>query len=387
MPKFFWDIDMPLLRVLMAIEDRGICIDPRQLDTFANSLDESLAQIELPLNPFSPKQIAEYVYNGLNIEPWKFTATGQPSTEEDVLETIDDPVVKKILAYKRLYKERGTYIQNYLERLSPEGRIHPEFKQCSTATARLSCARPNLQNVPKDDSEMRKLFVAPPEKTLVRVDWNQIELRFFASYVGEEAMIEAFKHGDDIHAWTGERMAKLGKVLSRTDMKVINFMTLYGGGAWSLSQQFHIPIDDAKEIQRVYFEAFPGIKKYMADIREQCEDKKEVTNWVGRKRRMDAMYASDWRIREQGIREGINTPIQSGAHEIVKLAMIALHYQHSAPMILQVHDELLFEVDEKDATDYAQWLKEYIPTLTELNGCSFPVDISTGKNWKEAMGE
>jgi len=379
-PDFFWKIDMPLLGTIMAMEDRGISLDPKYLSNFNDYLGAELAKIELPLNAFSPKQVGEYIYGALGIEPWKFTETGQPSTDADVLEMIDDPIVAKILQYKKLYKERGTYIQNYVEGLSPEGRIHPEFKQCRTATGRLTCARPNLQNVPKEGSEMRALFVAPPGKLLVRVDWSQLELRVFAALTQDPEMIKAFAEGRDIHQETANLMG-----LSRYQAKTANFLMLYGGGAWKISQEFHIPIDRAKEGLARYFQKFPGIKKYMDETEKVATETKMVTMWTGRTRRMDALFAEDWRVRQQGIREAINTPIQGGAGEIVKIAMNELHYKHNAPLLLQVHDELLFEVDEKDAKEYALWLKEYIPTITEINGMRFPVAVGLGKTWLEAM--
>ena len=380
-PDFFWKIDMPLLHTIMAMEDRGISLDPKYLSNFNDYLGAELAKIELPLNAFSPKQVGDYIYGTLGIEPWKFTETGQPSTDADVLEMIDDPVVAKILQYKKLYKERGTYIQNYVEGLSPEGRIHPEFKQCRTATGRLACARPNLQNVPREGSEMRALFVAPPGKLLVRVDWDKIEWRLIAAITQDPAMLKVFREGRNVHQESANIFG-----LSYEGGKKVNYLMSYGGQAWKISQEFHIPLDRAKAGLALYFETYPGVKGYMVDTEKAALETKKVSMWTGRTRRMDALFAEDWRVRQQGIREAINTPIQGGAGEIVKTAMNELHHKHQAPMLLQVHDELLFEVDEKDAKEYANWLKEYIPTITTINGMAFPVAVGIGRNWLEAMG-
>lgn len=382
LPKHFWTIDMPLLPVIMAMEDRGIMIDLTMLGEFEEHLTKALKDIDLPLNPFSPPQVISYVYGDLGIEPWKFTDSGQPSTAEEVLETIDDPVVKKILEYKSYYKEKGTYVENYVERLTTDGRVHCEFKQCRTATGRLSSARPNLQNVPKEGSEMRKLFVAPEGKKLVRLDYSQLELRVFAAITQDPVMLKAFEEGRDIHQETADATG-----LTRYQAKTVNFLMLYGGGAWKISREFHIPIDQAKACIARYYELFPAIKKYFAEIKEQVEETKKVYDWFGRMRRMDALYAEDWRIREQGMREAINMPVQGTAAEVVKLAMIDLHEKHNAPLILQVHDELVFEVNEKDAIDYAQWLEEYVPSLVEINGTRFPVEVNVGQNWLESMEE
>jgi len=384
LPEHFWTIDMPLLPVIMAIEDRGVAINPNKLGEMGEYLAKAIEEIKaanlLPLHPFSPLQVQSYVYGELGIEPFKFTPTGQPSVEEEVLETIDDPVVKKILEYKGLYKEKDTYVENYVERLTLDNRVHPEFKQCRTATGRLSCARPNLQNVPK--TEMRTLFVAPPGKKLIRVDWKQIELIVLAIISGDEEMLRVLTSSPmgDIHQATADALG-----LSRYDGKTFNFAMIYRAEPWTLSQEFHIPIDQAKSYMARYFEKYPGIRRYYTKIEEEAGANKKLYNLFGRMRRFDALYAEDWRVRKQGLKEAINFPIQSTAGEIVKLSMIDLDNKHSAPMILQVHDELLFEVDEKDTLEYAHWLEEYIPTLVEIEGVRFPVDVSIGNNWWEAM--
>jgi DNA polymerase-1 len=270
-------------------------------------------------------------------------------------------------------------VENYIKRARADGRIHAEFKQVSTATGRLSCANPNLQNVPRRDdvrAHMRRLFVAPRGKVLVRADFNQLELRVFAALAGEEKMAEIFAKGGDIHQMTADSLG-----IDRYAAKTINFLMLYGGGAWKISEEFHIPIDKAKSYIKRYFEMFPGIRHYYEQVLEEAKETKKVTMWTGRERRMDALYAEDWRVRKQGEREAINTPIQGGAVEIVKIAMNDLHYKHKAPMILQVHDELIFEVPAKDGKEYARWVKKYVPKLTTINGVKFPVDVSIGRNW------
>jgi DNA polymerase-1 len=375
MPQHFWDIDMPLLPVIMAMEDRGIKIDPNFIQEYALTLDSELKKLDIPLNVHAPEQVRSYVYGTLGIEPWQFTATGAPSVEAEVLETIDDPLVDKILEYKHLYKEKGTYIDSYLHKVDLDGRIRGEFKQTRTATGRLSAANPNLQNVAKTD--LRKLFIAEEGHKLIRADWKQIELRVFAALTGEERMIDALLKGRSIHQETADALG-----LSYDEGKTINFLMLFGGEAWSVSREFHVPIDDAKAVMRNYFTSFPGIKKYQEEQKAKAHEERRVYNYFGRLRRLDEMYTEDWRIKKKGEKEAINTPIQGTAGEIVKIAMIELH-KKDAPMLLQVHDELLFEVDEKEAKDYAKWLEAYLPMLVEINGINFPVDIGIGGSWWE----
>ena len=378
LPEHYFTIDMPLLHVLMAMEDRGIMVDPKKLGNYEAYLNKEIGSIELPFNPYSTKQLKDYIYGKLKVQPFSFTPSGEPSVDADVLETIDDPIVKKVLAYKSLYTEKNTYTKNYVKCLELGERIHPEFKQVRTATGRLSSANPNLQNVPREGA-MRSLFIAPEGKKLIRIDWYQLELYVLAAISGEENLLAAVKAGRNLHQETADMTG-----FTYDDAKTLNYLMIYGGGPWKVSQQFHIPLDVAKEYIAQYFRKYPGIKRYMNEQEAKAIEERKVTSWFGRTRRLDAMYAEDWRVRKEGIREAINTPVQGTGAEIVKIAMIDLHYKHKAQMLLQVHDELLLEVDAEEADEYAQWLGDYLPTLTEINNVRFPVGIGVGQNWKEA---
>lgn len=377
LPQHFWAIDMLLLPVLMKMEDRGILVDSNFLQEYAKTLDERLKEIDLKgINPYSPDQVADYVYNKLGYQVTKKTETGKPSTDKEVLESIDDPIVQGILEYREVYKERKTYVGAYAERMSTDGRIHCEFKQVSTVTGRLSSANPNLQNVTK--GSLRKLFIPSPGKLLVVLDWQQIELRVFATLVQEQKMLDALHAGRSIHQETADVLN-----IPYDDGKVINFLMLYGGGAWKISQEFHVPIDDAHSMLSRYYKAYPGIKIYHERQREIARTERQVTTWSGRTRRLDGMYSEDKRTIHDAENLAINLPVQGTAGEIVKLAMIDLD-KKDAPMLLSVHDELLFEVETSRARDYGYWLKEYVPTITEINGEKFPVDVGTERNWFEA---
>lgn len=383
LPKHYFDIDLPLLPVLMAMEDRGIQIDPAILTDLDKELDNRLADIDLPLNPHANREIQSYVYGTLEIEPWKFTDTGEPSVEKEVLETIPDPLVKAIIEYKELHKEKGTYVTNYIDAADEADRIHPEFKQTSTSTSRLSCARPNLQNVFKRDErvKLRALFVAPQGKKIIRADYNQLDFRTLAAITQDPTIVKALNAGKKIHQVTAEELN-----IKYDDAKTTNFGTMFGQEAWGLSFELGISIGEAKAFLKHYFERFPNLKKYRDQMTEIVKSEKRVTiPFTNRTRRIDAMYADQWRIRQEGIKEAINMPVQGLEAEVVKIGMIDLHNKHCAPMVLQVHDELLFEVDEKDALDYAHWIKEYIPTVVEFGGMRFPVSVGIGQNWYEAM--
>lgn len=377
LPWHYWNIDMPLLEVLMAIEDRGIQIDPDFLDRYARSLDDQLARIDLPFRPFANQEIQSYVYGYLGIEPWKFTKGGDPSTEADVLETIDDPVVQELLKFKGLYKERNTDAKGYKQAIDPEGRIHTELKQTATSTGRLSSANPNLQNVVKK-GDMRKLFIAPEGKQLIRLDYKLIEFGMLAILSGDQKLIQAFLNGD-VHQETADALS-----MSRDDAKHINYLIQNGGTAWGMSREYGIPIETAKRHYNTYYERFPALYNFQQKTVEEAKESKRVKGYFGRERRIDALFAKDWRIIQAGEREAKTFPMQNGAAEIVKLAMIDLHYKHQAPMLLQIHDELLFEIDDKDVVEYAHWLKDYVPKITEINGVQFPVEVGIGQNWVEA---
>ncbi len=381
LPQHFWDIDMPLLPVLMRMEDRGILVDPNFLQKYAQELDTQLAGFDLPLNPFAPQEIQSYVYGVLAIEPWRFTPSGAPSTDAEALEDIEDPVVKKILEYKEVYQDRNTYASGYMKAMDDEGRIHSEFKQTSTATGRLSSANPNLQNVVKkgDRVELRKLFVVPRGKKMIRMDWKLVEFGMLAVLAKDDALIDAFLHSD-VHALTAKALG-----VDRDTGKHINFLIQNGGTAWGISKTYGIPLDEAKTHYNKYMEKFPAIKRFQEETVAKAKETKYAQGPFGRRRRLDALFAQDWRVRQEGENEAKTMPMQNGAAELVKLAMIHLDHDHNAPQILQVHDEILFEVPEEEARDYATWLKSYVPTITEIQGIQFPVELSIGNSWWECL--
>ena len=261
--------------------------------------------------------------------------------------------------------------------------IHPEFKQTSTSTARLSCARPNLQNVFKRDDrvKVRQLFVAPPGFAVVRMDFNQLDYRCLAALTKDEILIRALASDKKIHQVTAEELN-----ISYDDAKTTNFAILFGAEAWSISQSLHITIQQAKDFLAHYFEKFLESRSTGRKWKPSSGRTKRVRGYYGRERRIDALFVDNWRIQQEGIKEGICWPVQNLEAEVVKRAMINLHYNHAAPIVCQIHDELLLYIPENQAKEYAYWLRDYIPLmLGEINGVRFPVGVGYGKNWLEAM--
>ncbi len=212
-------------------------------------------------------------------------------------------------------------------------------------------------------------------------DYNQLEYRALAAITQGPTLVAALNANKKIHQVTADEMG-----LKYDDAKTVNFGVLFGQEAWSLSQQLHITVGEAKAFLKRYFERFPNIKAYrekMADIAKR--DKKVSVPFTGRTRRIDAMYFEQWQVQQEGIKEAVNLPVQGLESEVVKIGMNDLHYKHSAPMILQVHDELLFEVDDKDVSEFAHWVKAYIPTIVEFGGMRFPVEVGVGQSWYESM--
>lgn len=226
---------------------------------------------------------------------------------------------------------------------------------------------------------MRKLIVAKEGYKLVRMDFDQLDFRALACITLDPVLLSALSAGKKIHTVTAE---KLG--ITYDNAKTVNFGMMFGQEAWALASQLHISLGDAKAFLVDYFKTFPGIKKFREEMTERIKAEKKVTiPFTGRTRRIDAMYVDQWRIQQEGIKEGINLPVQGTEAEVVKIVMIDLHYKHHAPMVLQVHDELLFEVPEKEAMTYAEWLIGYVPRIIAINDVTFPVAVTVGKNWKE----
>ncbi len=393
----FYEVELRLIPVLVAMELRGILLDQDVLREQGKSLEILLDQLKNELfhlageefNPNSPKQVAYILFEKLKLPIIKRTKTG-PSTDALVLEELaaQHPLPEKLLAYRELEKLLNTYVRTLPEHINPEtGRIHTSFNQSVTATGRLSSSEPNLQNIPirsQLGGQIREAFIAPPGRVLLGADYSQIELRILAHIAQDRGLIEAFRRDEDIHARTAATIfgIPLESVTppQRDIAKRINFGLAYGMSSYGLAQWAKIPRKEADHFIKSYFASYPGVKAYMEHIVQQAKEQGYVESLLGRRR-----YFRKLDSRSQ--REAINMPIQSTAADLMKLAMIRLFEkikagELQADMLLQIHDELVFEVDEDKADRSADLIRETMEGVMEL-AVPLKVDMKIGRNWGE----
>jgi DNA polymerase I len=406
--KLFFEVESPLLKVLADMEITGIRLDKsvlkeqsialeKDIETFEKDIYETAGQ---KFNIASPKQVGEILFEKLKIiEKPKKTKTGQYATGEDILQKLafKHEIVDKILTYRELQKLKSTYVDALPELINPEtGRIHTSYNQAVAATGRLSSNNPNLQNIPirtERGKSIRKAFIPKNEDyILLAADYSQIELRIIASLSKDAGMIEAFKNGQDIHASTaakiyGIELAEVTKEMRR-NAKMVNFGIIYGISAFGLSERLNIPRKEAADIISQYFEKFPGIKKYMEDVVIQAKEKKYVETLFGRKRYLPDIDSRNAVVRGFAERNAINAPIQGTAADMIKMAMVELHKKMTAEkfeskMILQVHDELVFDVKKTEKAKLEKLVKETMQNAVQLD-VPVIVEIGEGENWLEA---
>jgi DNA polymerase-1 len=406
--NLFNDIEMPLLPVLAKMELNGVSIDKGALADYADKLREELIKIEKEIYQLageeflisSPKQLGIILFEKLNIESnAKKTKTKQYSTSEEVLSRLENkhPIVGKVLDYRGLRKLLNTYVEALPSLINGRtGKIHTSFNQAVTATGRLSSVNPNLQNIPIREErgrEIRKAFI-PSAKNMVYLsaDYSQIELRIMASMSEDENMIEAFNKNTDIHAITASRIFGVDVADVTPEMrrkaKTANFGIIYGISSFGLSQRLNISRSEAKEVIDGYFKAFPGVKKYMDSCIEEARKNGFVKTLLGRKRYLSDINSANSVVRGVAERNAINTPIQGTAADIIKIAMIAIHKrieeeQLESKMIIQVHDELNFDVYENELDKMWQIVKNEMENAFKLK-VPLTVDIGKGSNWLEA---
>ncbi len=408
--KVFSEIEMPLIPVLAEVERNGVILDTELLEEYEYIAEKAIHSLEKEIyhltgeefNIASPAQMKEVLFEKLKLEPIqnKKTKTGL-STAAGELEKMlgQHPVIEKIMEYRELTKLQSTYITALPKLVSPTtGRIHTSYNQTIAATGRLSSTDPNLQNIPIKDNrhelEIRKAFVAEPGYKLLSIDYSQIELRMVAHLSGDKNMLEVFKKGEDIHTNTASQIFGVPKSevtkAHRRDAKTINFGILYGLSGFGLSSRIQeIDMKDAQDFINKYFEAYPGIKVYMEKVKEEVRENGFVRNEIGRIRRFPEIKSSQFFIRSAAERAAINFPIQSLAADVIKLAMLKIHPLLSSSakagnpdcrMILQVHDELVFEVKEKKVKEYEGLLK---PLMEQAIKLTVPITVESkiGDNW------
>ena len=400
--RLFDDLETPLIPVLAEMELAGVGIDAAFFTRMRARLEEELRLIRGDLyrvagtdfNIHSTPQLRQVLFERLELPVLKRTKTG-PSTDSTVLEELaaaGHELPRLLMEYRQLDKLRGTYVDALPALVNPETRrIHTTFNQSVAATGRLSSSDPNLQNIPVRTDlgrEIRKGFVAPPGALLLTADYSQIELRVLAHYSGDPVFVRAFREEKDIHRETAAVVfdVAVDEVTGqmRDQAKTVNFATIYGQGPFSLSRRLGISMDEAKAFIAAYFERFAGVRRYLDEQVERAKETGYVETLLGRRRRVPELWAKSWNVRQFGERVACNTPIQGTAADLIKAAMIRLaailEGDPGARMLLQVHDELVFEVAEDRVEELAATATEAMESAMELD-VPLRVDVGAGKSW------
>lgn len=402
--RAFYEIDLPLCPVLARMEREGLLVDRKALAHFGQILTEGIRQEEQtihqlagePFNILSPKQLGHILFDKLGLPPIKKTKTGY-STNAEVLEKLrpQHDIIAHILEYRHLTKLNSTYVEGLSRVIGSDGRIHTSFQNTVTATGRLSSTEPNLQNIPVRTplgAEMRKMFGAPAGKVLVDADYSQIELRLLAHISGDPAMIDAFRTGMDIHTITASQvfdveLAAVSAEMRRT-AKAVNFGIVYGISPFSLSEDIHVSVQQAREYMERYLDHYAGVRSYMERVVEQGRRDGYVSTLYGRRRWLPELKSSNFNTRSFGERVALNMPIQGTAADIIKLAMLrvdtALEREGlAARLVLQVHDELLVECPEEEAEQVRHLLRQEMEQVAQLS-VALLADAKVGHTWAEA---
>ena len=404
MDKLYYEIELPLCRVLAEMQDTGFMVDRMALSAFGDSLTGSIDALRNEIykqaggefNINSPKQLGEVLFERLVLPAGKKTKTGW-STNADVLEKLrgKHPIIDMILAYRMLTKLKSTYADGLLKLIDPDGRIRTNFQMTVTATGRLSSTEPNLQNIPvrkELGAQIRKMFIASEGKMLVDADYSQIELRLLAHISGDEHMQAAFMSGEDIHRVTASQVfnTPLSEVtsLQRSRAKAVNFGIVYGISSWSLAQDIGVFPNEAKAYMDAYLEKYSGVREYMKNIVEKAKAEGYVKTLYNRRRALPELKSSNFNTRSFGERVALNMPIQGTAADIIKLAMVNVYNRLKAEgleskLILQVHDELICECPEHEAQRVAELLSEEMSGAAKLS-VPLTVDAKIGHSWAEA---
>ncbi len=406
--ELFDDIEIPLLRVLADMELEGIKLDKDYLASLSEALNNDIDRLEKEIyeeageefNIASPKQLGDILFGKLKlVDKPKKTKTGQFSTAEDVLSYLakDHKIIRDVLEYRGLAKLKSTYVDALPEQVEEStGRVHTDYMQTVAATGRLSSNNPNLQNIPirtERGRQVRKAFV-PRDKdyTLLAADYSQIELRIIAALSEEDTMIEAFKNGEDIHASTAAKVfnVPIDKVTreQRSNAKTVNFGIIYGVSAFGLSNQTDLSRKESKELIDTYYKTYPKLRNYMSELVDFARDNGYVQTVLGRRRYLNGINGSNAIVRGAAERNAVNAPIQGSAADIIKLAMINIHKKiteakYKSKMLLQVHDELVFDVYKPELDELQKLIKTEMENAYTMK-VPLDVEIGLGDNWLEA---
>jgi DNA polymerase I len=400
MHQLFYDIEMPLANVLSQMENMGMKCEKTTLDAMKIEFSEELSAITKEIytlaghefNISSPKQLGEVLFTELNIADGKKNKTGF-KTDVAVLNKLVDrhPIVEKIIAYRNLSKIYSTYIEGLEQYIGSNGIIHPIFKQTLARTGRLSCVEPNLQNIPTKaelGKQIRKAFV-PQNDLFLSADYSQIELRILAHIANCQELITAFNNDEDIHRHVAADIYGIKESdvtpIQRKTAKAVIFGIVYGISGFGLGANLHIPAREAQEFIEKYYTFYPGVKRYMEDIVDMAKKDGFVTTMFGRKRVLEELNNPNYMIRQTGERMALNTPIQGTSADIIKIAMNHINHQLSAlnlksKMVLQVHDELIFDVVESEREKVSQIVEKEMTSVVKLS-VPLKVKITTGTDW------
>ena len=390
-------IELPLIAVLYEMENKGIMLDPGELKKQEGEVNTEIKKVEREIfsyakhefNISSPKQLADVLFKELSLDPVRKTKTGF-STDVEVLNKLKNkhPVVPLILEHRELFKLKTTYVEALPPLVKKQtGRVHTHFRQALTSTGRLSSVNPNLQNIPIKTSrgrKVRKAFIAPEGKKIISADYSQIELRILAHITEDPALCRAFKNDWDIHqATAGEIYSIPPKKVTpelRRQAKAVNFGLIYGQGPYTLSESLGISVHEAKEIIKNYFARFKGVKRYMDSVVERARKQGYVETLFGRRRVIQEVSSGRFQTKKWGERAAINAPIQGTAGDLVKKAMIELRGSLYSPILLQIHDELIFECDDDLLEEETAKIKNIMENTVQWK-VPLKVHISTGQNW------
>lgn len=402
--ELFTNIEMKLSSVLASMEIEGVRVDTKVLDEMGDNINKKLDELTSEIynyageefNVQSPKQLGEILFEKLEI-PYPKKKKTSYSTAREILNKIVDyhPIVEKIIEHRTLNKIYTTYIVGIKNCVKEDGKLHTIYTQTLTRTGRLSSIEPNLQNIPiryKEGKEIRKAFIPEEDSVFLSSDYSQIELRMFAHMSGEQNLIDAFKHHLDIHTKTAMDIYHVSKdevtKNMRRDAKAVNFGIIYGISSFGLAEDLGVDIKTAKKFLDNYLETFPGIKNYMDKVIKDAYEKGYVKTIMNRKRKIDELYNTNHMIKVQGERMALNTPVQGSSADILKKAMIDIYNEFNrlnlkSKMILQVHDELIFNVKNDELEKVKEIVINFMENAYKLN-VPLEVDVEIGKNWYDA---
>ena len=402
--ELFSNIEMKLSSVLASMEIEGVRVDTKVLDEMGENINKKLDKLTSEIynyageefNIQSPKQLGEILFEKLEI-PYPKKKKTSYSTAREILDKIVDyhPIVEKIIEHRTLNKIYTTYIVGIKNCVKEDGKLHTIYTQTLTRTGRLSSIEPNLQNIPiryKEGKEIRKAFIPEENSVFLSSDYSQIELRMFAHMSGEQNLIDAFKHHLDIHTKTAMDIYHVSKdevtKNMRRDAKAVNFGIIYGISSFGLAEDLGVDIKTAKKFLDNYLETFPGIKNYMDKVIKDAYEKGYVKTIMNRKRKIDELYNTNHMIKVQGERMALNTPVQGSSADILKKAMIDIYNEFNrlnlkSKMILQVHDELIFNVKNDELEKVKEIVINFMENAYKLN-VPLEVDVEIGKNWYDA---